>query len=78
MRIFIQMCLALNYIHEEKILHRDIKPNNVFLTQQGIVKLGDFGVAKHLSNSLDAAQTQIGTPFYMYVCRRELNERLGH
>ena len=42
-----------------------MKPQNVFLTKTNIVKLGDFGVAKVMANSLDQAQTMIGTPYYL-------------
>ncbi|OQR86260.1 protein kinase [Achlya hypogyna] len=62
--IFVQMCLALKHVHDRKILHRDIKPENVFLMQSNVVKLGDFGVAKVLSNTLACADTQTGTPYY--------------
>lgn len=65
MRIFVQLTLALKYIHHHKILHRDIKPQNVFLTSDGCVKLGDFGVAKTLSSSASMAHTQLGTPYYL-------------
>ena len=44
--LFIQICLALKHIHDRKVLHRDLKPQNIFLTKAGVVKLGDFGVAK--------------------------------
>ena len=59
------MCLALKYIHERKVLHRDIKPANVFKTKSGIVKFGDFGVAKLLASTLAKASTEIGTPLYL-------------
>lgn len=38
--------LALEYLHENNIIYRDLKPENVFIDQQGFVKLGDFGFAK--------------------------------
>ncbi|KAK2119039.1 Serine/threonine-protein kinase Nek3 [Saguinus oedipus] len=46
---FTQMCLGVNHIHKKRVLHRDIKSKNIFLTQNGKVKLGDFGSARLLS-----------------------------
>lgn len=65
MRIFVQICLALKHVHDQNILHRDLKSQNIFLTSKGIVKLGDFGIAKVLDASEDQARTQIGTPYYL-------------
>ncbi|RHY15370.1 hypothetical protein DYB25_010093 [Aphanomyces astaci] len=62
--LLVQTCLALKHIHDRKILHRDVKPENIFLMQSNVVKLGDFGVAKVLSNTLACADTQTGTPYY--------------
>lgn len=65
MRIFVQICLALKHVHNANILHRDLKSQNIFLTKKGMVKLGDFGIAKVLDASDDQARTQIGTPYYL-------------
>lgn len=46
-------------------MHRDLKSLNVFLTKQGIAKLGDFGIAKVLSSTVDHAKTIVGSPYYL-------------
>jgi NIMA (never in mitosis gene a)-related kinase len=65
---FIQITLAIQYMHERSILHRDLKTQNVFLTKQEIVKVGDLGIAKILDNNgADLATTVIGTPYVFYL-----------
>lgn len=58
-----QVCCGLSDIHLSGMVHRDVKPNNILLDEEGIVKIIDFG----LSRSLDCAETRsiIGTPFFM-------------
>jgi NIMA (never in mitosis gene a)-related kinase len=63
--LFVQICLGMKHVHDRKILHRDLKPQNIFLTSAGMIKLGDFGIAKVLSNTGELASTQIGTPYFM-------------
>lgn len=62
---FVQICLALKHVHDKKILHRDIKCQNIFLTRGNIVKLGDFGIAKILQNTVELAKSCVGTPYYL-------------
>ncbi|XP_023809657.1 serine/threonine-protein kinase Nek1 isoform X2 [Oryzias latipes] len=62
---FVQICLALKHVHGRKILHRDIKSQNIFLTKDGTVQLGDFGIARVLNSTVELARTCIGTPYYL-------------
>ena len=63
-KLFIQMSIGLYYIHSKKIIHRDIKTLNIFLTKNLDAKIGDLGVAKILENT-NHAMTFIGTPYYV-------------
>eukprot|EP01066_Platyproteum_vivax_P003010 Platyproteum_vivax@DN13907_c0_g1_i1.p1 len=66
-KIFSQMVQALHECHTRpaKILHRDLKPGNVFLDSSYQVKLGDFGLARVLGENSIYAKTTVGTPYYM-------------
>lgn len=61
----VQMALAMNYVHDKKILHRDLKTQNIFLTSKNDIKIGDFGIARVLQHTEDCANTAIGTPYYL-------------
>jgi len=59
------MCLAIKHVHDRKIIHRDIKTQNVFMTKGGDIQLGDFGIAKPLQLTLQKIKSVVGTPYYM-------------
>ncbi len=62
---FLALAKATAYLHDHGIVHRDLKPANVFL-ENGIVKVGDYGLCKFISGSHRSAQTQsVGTVHYM-------------
>ena len=62
--IFIKITIGLAALHKSKILHRDLKSLNIFLTKNLDIKIGDFGVAKILTTT-GFAKTIIGTPYYL-------------
>lgn len=63
--ISIQICSALEMAHRNGIVHRDIKPHNIIITEDGIAKVTDFGIAKAVSNStITAFGTTIGSVHY--------------
>jgi serine/threonine protein kinase len=65
-RVAVALARALDYIHQQHVVHRDVKPKNVFLLQDGTVKLGDFGIAIVLGDlRVTREGYSIGTPIYM-------------
>jgi predicted Ser/Thr protein kinase len=64
-RIGAALALALDYAHSKGVVHRDIKPANILLTDQGQVKITDFGVARLATSNLTTTGQFIGTPNYM-------------
>ncbi|KAE9238369.1 hypothetical protein PF004_g8328 [Phytophthora fragariae] len=64
-RYFTQLCGAILYLHQARIMHRDLKPANIFLTLKGVVKVGDLGLGRYLSENTVEARSKVGTPLYM-------------
>ena len=72
-RVLAQSVAALKECHRHRdaagklrpVLHRDLKPGNLFLDGDRNVKIGDFGLAKELASGSKLAFTSLGTPFYM-------------
>jgi hypothetical protein len=74
-----QVCEALDYVHEQRIVHRDVKPENLILGEHGVI-LVDFGVARELdaANPKDIGTAGIGTPRFMapeILAGDEISER---
>ena len=59
-----QLCDALTHAHQQGIVHRDLKPENVLLTEDGTVKLTDFGLATSLASRISSGGVHFGTVYY--------------
>ena len=63
LKIFTQICLGIQALHSLRIMHRDLKSANIFLTDENIVKVGDLNVSK-LAGKDGLNYTQAGTPYF--------------
>ncbi len=82
LQIVPQICEALQFAHDEGIVHRDIKPDNILIDKKGRVKIADFGIAKLMGREaegdLTATKGIIGTPNYMAPEQVEQPETVDH
>jgi len=66
LELFLQVCSAVSYAHRQRVVHRDLKPDNTLVTTEGAVKLLDFGIAKLLEPNVELTATaqRMFTPAY--------------
>ena len=83
-RLGVDLCTALEVCHRRSIIHRDIKPENVFINEEGIFKLGDFGVSRTLERHTNHMSRK-GTYNYMApevfngtLSEADLRAEIGH
>ena len=60
-----QICTGLAYLHDNDIIHRDIKGSNILVTDEGVCKLADFGNSRRLGSDMEESLSMRGTPFFM-------------
>jgi len=71
-----QIISGLKYLHKKKVIHRDLKLGNLFLTEKMELKLGDFGLAAKLEFDGEKKKTICGTP--NYIAPEILEGKTGH
>ena len=66
-KALIHICLGLNCLHEQNVVHRDLKTLNIFLTKEKACKLGDLGEARWITGKEEEEETEerAGTPYYL-------------
>ena len=64
-KIILELCLGIKKIHDNNLIHRDFKPENLFISEGYNIKIGDFGISKQLDPNNKYAKTYVGTNNYM-------------
>ena len=78
-KLGIDICKALESCEREKIIHRDIKPDNIFVNKEGDFKLGDFGLSQKMSQSVSVSLRKTkGTPLYMPPEASQWEQKVDH
>lgn len=75
MQILADCLRGLAHIHSKQVIHRDIKPENIFINDEGMARIGDFGVARQVSDT-SQAETRVGTP--LYIAPEVIKDPYGH
>jgi len=79
LEIILQICYALKHLHAHHIIHRDLKPENILITEEGTIKVVDFGIAQMVEDKpLLASIKIIGTPNYMSPEQKEHPNELSY
>lgn len=63
--LFAQLALGIEHLHSNNVMHKDLKPQNIFAFDHNIIKIGDFGTAKHFKNTVIIESIFTGTKGYM-------------
>ncbi len=63
-KLFEAIIKGVKYLHEKNIIHRDLKMENIFMMEDGSLKIGDLGMSKIMYNPEQLISTRVGTPIY--------------
>lgn len=72
--VFTQVLLGLQHIHERNVLHRDLKPGNILLDEQGNAKLADLGLVKDLESEMMLTRSRMGLGTYEYAAPEQMDD----
>lgn len=78
LQLMLQVLEAVQHAHQHAVIHRDLKPSNILVTEDGVVKLLDFGIAKQMDDSVDQTMTGLRLMTPAYAAPEQLRgERVG-
>jgi len=63
--VIVEISAGLEEMHSKSLIHRDIKPHNIFVMESGMSKVADFGISNNIGNTINYVKTMCGTPIYM-------------